>query len=136
MSRLDRESKVPLHEQIAEIMRERISAGQWPVDYRIPSNTTLIEEFGVSPMTLRAALRTLIAEGLLRARQGAGTYVRATPLSPSGAAELSAALVRAIRKLHQPAGSRPMCLECVDEAGQYQTWPCRTEVAIAKLIEA
>lgn len=136
MATLDRESKTPLHTQLSDVMRERIRAGQWKEDYRIPSQATLLAEFDVAPMTLRTALNTLRREGLIIGRQGAGTYVLPQSRRPvRDARELSAALVRAVRKLHSPAGSRPICVECVNEHGQYQEWPCRTEQAIAALIE-
>src|SRR5271156_2070954 len=59
-----------------ELLRSRIGAGEFKIGDRIPSETTLIEEFGIGRTTLREAVRVLEHEGLLVVRQGAGTYLR------------------------------------------------------------
>jgi len=46
------------------------SAGQ-----RLPSEPTLARQLGTSRATLREAMRTFEAQGLIRRRQGSGTYV-------------------------------------------------------------
>jgi DNA-binding transcriptional MocR family regulator len=47
----------------------RFSAGE-----KLPSSRTLVERFGVSPVTVSRALAALAAEGLVVTRPGAGTY--------------------------------------------------------------
>jgi DNA-binding transcriptional MocR family regulator len=47
----------------------RFSGGE-----KLPSNRTLVERFGVSPVTVSRALAALAAEGLVVTRPGAGTY--------------------------------------------------------------
>jgi GntR family transcriptional regulator len=44
----------------------------------LPPERVLAKEFGVSRWTMRQAIRELVADGRLRARQGQGTFV-ATP---------------------------------------------------------
>ena len=52
---------------------------------RLPSEPALAEEFGVSRATLREAMRTFETQGLLRRRQGVGTFVvRPTQVIESG----------------------------------------------------
>jgi GntR family histidine utilization transcriptional repressor len=53
----------------------RIESGEWPDGSRIPSEAQLVEQLGVSRMTVHIALRDLSAEGVLMRRQGAGTFV-------------------------------------------------------------
>ena len=78
---------VPLATRISEQLREEIRSGGWPVGSRIPSEHQLVEALGASRNTVREALRGLVHAGLLEARPGDGTYVRA-------ASELEVALQR------------------------------------------
>jgi DNA-binding GntR family transcriptional regulator len=64
---------VPLHEQLSEIVRAKIKAGEYTG--RLPSARHLAQEHGVSHRTSEHALRTLKAEGLIVAVQGKGYYV-------------------------------------------------------------
>lgn len=61
--------------QLAERLRARIVAGEWAPGEQLPSELSLADEAGVSRPTVRAALRNLAASGLVRVRQGAGTFV-------------------------------------------------------------
>jgi GntR family transcriptional regulator len=67
---------VPLHfvvkTRLVEVV-ERLGEGS-----ALPPERMLAKEFGVSRWTMRQAIRELIADGRLRARQGQGTFV-ATP---------------------------------------------------------
>lgn len=68
---------VPLSNQVsAEILR-LIQQGEWKLGDRIPGEMELAEMLGVSRSTVRESLRSLIGIGLLEARVGDGTYVRA-----------------------------------------------------------
>jgi DNA-binding FadR family transcriptional regulator len=55
-----------------------VQSGEWPLDQRIPSETGLIADLGVSRGTLREAIKALAHSGMLEVRRGDGTYVRAT----------------------------------------------------------
>src|SRR4051812_3348604 len=68
---------VPLAVQVAGQLKTLIAAGDWPVGTRIPPEHRLTEELGVSRNTVREALSALVHLGLLEARPGDGTYVRA-----------------------------------------------------------
>ncbi|PTB24573.1 GntR family transcriptional regulator [Paraburkholderia caribensis] len=65
-----------LHESVREELRRRITAGAYSVDLPIPSTAMLSEEFGVSSITVKRALRDLQAAGALVAVPGKGTYVK------------------------------------------------------------
>jgi len=65
----------PVYIQIHNSIKRDIEAGKWAVGDRIPSERELSVMFGVSRMTLRQAIQTLVDEGILERRVGAGTYV-------------------------------------------------------------
>lgn len=66
-----------LYVQVADELRSRIDTGAY--QDRIPSSYDLAEELGVSHLTVRRALELLIADGLLVARQGRGTFIIGRP---------------------------------------------------------
>ncbi|MFI6583008.1 FadR/GntR family transcriptional regulator [Embleya sp. NPDC050493] len=76
-----------LSAQLVDSLRTHIETGGWPVGTRIPPEQVLIEELGVGRSTLREALGALVHLGLLEARVGDGTYVRAS-------SELQSVMVR------------------------------------------
>ncbi|AWV29527.1 GntR family transcriptional regulator [Limosilactobacillus fermentum] len=65
----------PVYIQIHNQLRENIEGGKWQVGEKIPAERELAAEFGVSRMTLRQAIQTLVDEGVLERRVGSGTFV-------------------------------------------------------------
>ena len=63
------------YEEIADIIRTRISDGTYPVDSKLPTQSDLAEEFKVSRMTIKKAIEMLTIEGLVLSKQGNGTKV-------------------------------------------------------------
>lgn len=72
---LDRDSAVPLYAQIEDVLRRMLETGGWKAGQRIPSESDLQKEFGVSRMTVRGVLNLLADEGLLHRVPGKGTFV-------------------------------------------------------------
>ena len=66
----------PRHEQVSTWIRERIESGHYGPDDQLPSESRLVDRFGVSRITVRRALQTLESEGLIYRRQGLGSFVR------------------------------------------------------------
>jgi len=62
-------------EQVEELLRGRIRDGTYAPGNRIPSESELSEEFGVSRATVRTVLAKLAVNGLILRKQGDGTYV-------------------------------------------------------------
>ena len=60
------------YEQVADQLRELILGGQLEQGARLPTETVLAAEFGVSRATVREALRLLAAQSLIRTAKGAG----------------------------------------------------------------
>ena len=65
--------------QICDRILQACETGILQPGIRLPSETKLSEMFQVSRVTMRRALRKLQQEGQLRARKGAGVYVRQRP---------------------------------------------------------
>ena len=65
------------YEQVADQLRELIVTSELAVGQRLPSESALAAEFGVSRATIREALRVLAAQGLIRTAKGAsgGSFV-------------------------------------------------------------
>lgn len=72
---------VPVYIKIHNELRRDIEAGKWQIGERIPSERDLAVSFHVSRMTLRQAIQTLVEEGILERRVGAGTYVASQKVS-------------------------------------------------------
>jgi len=65
----------PLADQAAELLLERIRAGEWQLGQRLPGETTLAPQLGVGRSTVREAIRQLAGRGVLQSRQGAGVFL-------------------------------------------------------------
>jgi GntR family transcriptional regulator len=72
---LYRESKLPLYQQLYEILRARITAGEWRPGDMIPSEPELMAAYGVSRITLRQVLEMLVRDGSIVREQGRGSFV-------------------------------------------------------------
>src|SRR5574337_366440 len=71
-------SSVPLHYQFQRILRAKIASGEWDARERIPTEWDLVRRFEVSRTTIRQALTTLQAEGLIVRTPRRGTFVNAS----------------------------------------------------------
>ncbi|WP_413733737.1 histidine utilization repressor [Sodalis sp. RH21] len=65
----------PLYQRVKQAIISQIANGAWKPNQRIPSENQLVDELGVSRMTINRALRELASEGYLLRMQGVGTYV-------------------------------------------------------------
>ncbi|MYZ48973.1 phosphonate metabolism transcriptional regulator PhnF [Propylenella binzhouense] len=70
-----RSAGVSLWKQIADALRAELDAGAWPAGTALPPESALAARFGVNRHTLRRAVATLAAEGLVRSDHGRGTFV-------------------------------------------------------------
>jgi GntR family transcriptional regulator len=88
---------------VQDELRQRIDQGKLPAGTRLPSEPDLAAELGVSRATLREALRALQDEGLLRRRQGSGTYVADRP-RVANSLDVNFGVTEAIRAAGMRAG--------------------------------
>jgi GntR family transcriptional regulator len=65
----------PLYQQLAAKLRKQIVSGVFKPGDRLPSEDALCEEYGVSRITVRAALDQLVDAGMLWRKRGKGTFV-------------------------------------------------------------
>jgi DNA-binding LacI/PurR family transcriptional regulator len=64
---------------VAAQLRQAIGDGRWPIGGRLPVESELARVHAVGLNTVRRAVDLLVEEGLVRRRQGSGTYVTAVP---------------------------------------------------------
>ena len=67
---------VPLHAEVAELLRRQILSGNSKAGEKLPGLNELSEKFGVARMTIRQAMDALEDEGLIERYAGKGTFVR------------------------------------------------------------
>ena len=67
----------PLYRQLADVLREPIGNGAFPVGAELPKEADIAQRFGVSLITVRQALRDLEADGLIRKRSAKPAVVAA-----------------------------------------------------------
>jgi GntR family transcriptional regulator len=89
---LERNSSVPLWEQLDAILREKIDNGVWKTGEMIDSENELSKEYNISRMTVRNVILRLVQEGLLYRVPGKGTFIKepkipTKPLSYMGISE-------------------------------------------------
>jgi DNA-binding GntR family transcriptional regulator len=72
---IDYEGETPLWRQVADILMAQIESGELPAGRVVPSETTLMQRYGLSRGTVRKALDYLEAEGLVNRVRGRGTFV-------------------------------------------------------------
>ena len=87
---------------VREELRRRIEDGRLPSGTQLPSEPDLAAELSVSRATLREALQSLAADGVVRRRRGAGTFVAERPRMVNSL-DLNFGVTEAIRA----AGMRP-----------------------------
>lgn len=72
---LDKSGGIPLYIQLKQILREQIVTGIYREGQVIPSETQLVNEYGITRTTARKAIEDLVNEGLLYKVHGKGTFV-------------------------------------------------------------
>ncbi|MBW4703337.1 winged helix-turn-helix domain-containing protein [Micromonospora rifamycinica] len=73
---IDPEGPVPLYQQLAAILRERIERGDLVPNRPIPSVARLQQEYGLARGTILHTVRVLVEEGLIYVVPGKGAFVK------------------------------------------------------------
>lgn len=73
--KLDKNSGIPLYLQLKEKLIELIE-NNYQVGDLLPSETELEKMFGISRMTVRLAVNTLVEDGIVEKQQGRGTFIK------------------------------------------------------------
>lgn len=72
---LDRESTIPLYQQVATFLRQSMLSGSLAPETRLPATRQLAQDLAVSRITVENAYAVLEADGLVARQAGSGTYV-------------------------------------------------------------
>ncbi len=75
----NRNDGLPKYIAIARAVASAVAEEELRAGELLPSQKELAESFGVTVMTVRQAVQTLIEQGILRTEQGKGTYVCSRP---------------------------------------------------------
>lgn len=75
MITISRSSKLPLYQQIYEILRSEILTKHWKPGDMISPESELVAQYHVSSITIRQALEMLEKDGLIYRQRGRGTFV-------------------------------------------------------------
>jgi GntR family transcriptional regulator len=70
---IDLDQPLPPYRQLAAILRDKITNGE--ITSRLPSEKTLMQDYGLALGTVRKALAVLRDEGVVQTTPGWGTYV-------------------------------------------------------------
>ncbi|WP_160031697.1 FadR/GntR family transcriptional regulator [Paenibacillus sp. An7] len=153
---LHKTTKRSLTEQIVDQLEKLIETGEWPLGSKIPPEPELMGQLDVSRNTLREAIKALTHAGLLKTRQGDGTYVSASSslgpilrkrmnrtdyiqsLEVRHALEREAAYLAANNRTESDIEQIRLCFQCQNEAiqnGQYEDF-AEWDVAFHKAIVA
>jgi GntR family transcriptional regulator len=65
--------------QVRDELKARIASGRYRAGQVLPSETTLVEEFGVARNTIRKAVKALRDEGLITTVPHLGSFVADRP---------------------------------------------------------
>ncbi len=82
-----------------------------PAGSRLPSEPDLAKQLGVSRATLREAMRMFETQGLIRRRQGAGTFVVGKPPVIEGGLEVLESMLTLARRTGLDVGPGPVSIE-------------------------
>lgn len=75
--------KVTATEAVVESLKERIRSGEFGPGDRLPSEQSMLKEYGVSRLTLREALSRLVALGIIYVHHGKGAFVKSSISIPA-----------------------------------------------------
>ena len=91
----------PSYRRVADDLKARITAGEFPVGSPIPSTAKLVEHYGVSSTVVRHAVAELQAEGIVIGHSGKAVFVQARPSDADAERVTTAQLAEDVSGLHQ-----------------------------------
>lgn len=80
-SSMDPNSIVPLYAQIVDQLKHDIEAGMFHRTGRLPTEVELAKQYNVSRITVRRAVDELVIQGMVKKKQGKGTFVCAPKMT-------------------------------------------------------
>jgi GntR family transcriptional regulator len=131
--RLTRRLGASLHHQIFLVMRDQILSGRFGAAELLPTEDDLTRLFGVSRITVRTALARLEASGLIRRRQGIGTFVKQRAPKPLrvGIREQRARL----EQLSETTTLKLLEMDCGTVPADVQSWfRCKPDAQFVRVV--
>ncbi len=132
-----------LHEAVVQQIVQQIVSGALQPGTALPSETQLTQQFGVSRMVIREAMRILVSKGLLTVKHGSGIWIQPPSnwdhLDPSILFELVRAgrddglldeLIEARRLLEPEAAALAAARRSEDDLEALRTSLCGMEAAL------
>lgn len=83
MKSVERDSPIPLYHQLKQLLEGRIASGEFRPGDMLPTEEQLQEQYQLSRITVRQALKELAYEGKVSRHRGRGTIVSQPKLSHS-----------------------------------------------------
>lgn len=78
--KVDPKSPVPRYYQVYSSLKERIQSGEFVPGDTVPSERQLVQDYGVSRITIVKSVDLLVDEGLIERQQGRGNFVTQPPV--------------------------------------------------------
>jgi GntR family transcriptional regulator len=75
---IDKKSYIPIYVQLKDLLKETIVRKDLKMGQKVPSENDLVNEFNISRMTVRQAIKELEREGYVHVKRGEGTFVKQT----------------------------------------------------------
>jgi GntR family transcriptional regulator len=72
---IDKRGGPPSYQQLAAILRAKITSGEYGPDDKLPSIRQLCQDYDLADGTVQKAIDLLVDEGLVVAVSGRGTFV-------------------------------------------------------------
>jgi GntR family transcriptional regulator len=77
-----KDRSIPLYYQLENILREKISSGEYRSGDSLPTEDQLVHSYRVSRITVRQALSALEKDGLISRKRGKGSFVTGKQVAP------------------------------------------------------
>jgi DNA-binding GntR family transcriptional regulator len=131
-------ARLPLYRALASALMKEIDSGRYAAGQPLPTEAELALQHGVSRHTVRQALRELKEEGLISARAGIGTMIRARQEPPRFFSGINsvAELLQFVGSTQMHVVSRRRIVVGVKRAAQLHCRPgeVRMEIGIVRIV--
>ncbi len=67
--------KKTIADEVFDRLSKKIISGEWPTNYRLPTEMEIADTYGVSRVSVRAAIQKLQMYGMVKTKAGEGTFV-------------------------------------------------------------
>ncbi len=135
MEHINRSSKLPYYQQLYEILRAKITRGEWKPGDLIPGEAELIEQYQISRNTARQVLDMLVNEGLIYRQRGRGSFVSHPTVQQAMTRIVS--FTEDMRQRGFEPGTQVLSAGLIpapdDIAGKLQIQPCEELVRLQRL---